>query len=51
MFIPTSTPKNITITPYHFISMLSNANFDVDVSFVNDVAMDLTTCTLPGKVT
>ena len=40
------SPKNITTIPYHFISTLLNANFDVDVSVANDVAK----CALPGKV-
>ena len=43
-------PKNITIIPYHFISALLNANFDFDIGVVNDVAIDVVKCTLPGKV-
>ena len=43
-------PKNITTIPYHFISTLLNANFDVDVSVANDVAIDVAKCALPGKV-
>ena len=31
-------PKNITMNPYHFISVLLNMDFDVDVSVANDVA-------------
>ena len=36
--------------PYHFISTLLNANFDIDVSVANDVAIDVAKCALPGKV-
>ena len=43
-------PKNITTIPYHFISTLLNVNFDFDVSFANDVAIDVAKCALPGKV-
>ena len=43
-------PKHITTIPYHFISTLLNANFDFDVSVVNDVAIDVAKCTLPDKV-
>ena len=43
-------PKNITIIPYHFISVVLNANFDFDVSAANDVAIDVAKCTVPGKV-
>ena len=35
---------------YHFISTLLNANFDVDVSVSNDVAIDVAKCNRPGKV-
>ena len=54
MWIPPSTPKNITTIPYNFISTLLNANFDFDVSVANDVAIDVAIdvakCALPGKV-
>ena len=36
--------------PYHLISTLLNANFDFDVSVVNDVAIEVAKCTLLGKV-
>ena len=37
--------KNITIIiPYHFISELLNAKFYFNVSFTNDVEIDVTTC-------
>ena len=44
------SPKNITTIPYHFILTLLNGNFDFDVSVANGVAIDVTKCTLPGKV-
>ena len=37
-------PKNITMIPYHFISALLNANFDVNV------AIGVAQWALPGKV-
>ena len=43
-------PKNITMTPYHFISKLLNANFDFDVSVANDIAIDIDRFALRGKV-
>ena len=42
--------KNITTIPYHFISTLLNANFDVDVSVANDIAIDVAKWALPGMV-
>ena len=43
-------PKNITTITYHFIWTLLNVNFDFDVTVANDVAIDVTKCSLPGKV-
>ena len=45
-------PKEYLFTtiPYHFISTLLNANFDLDVGVANDVAIDVAKCALPGKV-
>ena len=34
-------PKHITAIPYQFISTLSNACFDFDVSVTSDVAVDV----------
>ena len=42
--------KKITMTPYHFISTLLNANYDFEVSVANDVAIDVARFALPGKV-
>ena len=42
--------KNITTIYYHFISTLSNANFDFDISVANEVSNDVAKCTLPGKL-
>ena len=50
MWIPASTQKNIITIPYHFISTLLNVNFDFDVTVANDVAIDVDTRSLPGKV-
>ena len=50
VWIPPSTPKNITTIPYHYISTLLNANFDFDLSVANDVAIDVAKCAIPGKV-
>ena len=44
------SPKNITTISYHFILTLLNANFDLDVSVANDVAIDVARFALPGKV-
>ena len=41
-----NNPKNITMTPYHFISRLLNDNYDFDVS----VAIDVARFVLSGKV-
>ena len=38
------------MTPYHFISTLLNANYDFQVSVANDVAIDVASFALPGKV-
>ena len=50
MWITPSAQKNNTTIPYHFISTLLNANFDLDVSVANDVAIDVAKYVLPGKV-
>ena len=42
--------KNITMIPYHFISMNLNAYFDFAVGVGNDVAIDVAKSVLPGKV-
>ena len=41
--------KNITMTPYHFIWTLLNANFDFGISVANDVAIDVARFALPGQ--
>ena len=38
---PSCNPKNISMILYHLISMLSNVNFDFDICFANDVAVDI----------
>ena len=50
VWLPPSTPKNITMIPYHFISTLLYTYFDFDVTVANDVAIDVAKCALPGKV-
>ena len=50
VWITPSTPKILQRFLIILFRTLLNANFDFDVSFANDVAIDVAKCALPGKV-